>query len=343
MNITGPLPQGPLRIATLVALFAVLVASPGCQSAPEAPAANPLPDEPPNGAQVVAEVNGVPVDARRVERVLDAARLRFGAGAADGSHQESLRKALQLVIDGELLYQAAREQGVQVTEQEIQAQIESVRSQFAADAEYETHLSEAGLTAEFMRVQAERRLITESYARSIADDLTLDEEQARRIYEARREEFARGAEVRGAQILIRALPTASDEQREAARRKIEEAASRLKAGEPFERLAREFSESPFAERGGDLGFVKRGRVLPELEQVLFATPVGETSGIFETPHGFNLVKILERREGSVPDFEEVRNSLLMVMAREQQDHALSEHVRQLRSKAEIRILDPRFE
>jgi parvulin-like peptidyl-prolyl isomerase len=346
VNIIDPFSLETPRVATLLALLAILVASPACQPAAEAPTADAPADGSPStavvGGDAVAEVNGVKVDALQVERVLDAAWLRFGPDVADASSPDTLRKALQLVIDGELLHQAALAEGMQVSEQDIQAQIESVRSQFAGDTEYASHLSEAGLTPAFLREQAERRLITEAYARSIAGDLILDEAQARRVYDARREEFAQGGQVRAAQILIQALPGTSEDEREAARKKIETVAARLRTGESFDALAREFSESPFAERGGDLGFVRQGRVLPELEQVLFATPAGETSEIFETPHGFNLVKILEKRSGSVPKFDEVRNSLMMVMAREQQDHALSEHVQRLRSEAEIRVLDPRF-
>ena len=106
---------------------------------------------------------------------------------------------------------------------------------------------------------------------------------------------------------------------------------------------RPFAESPLAEQGGDMGFIPRGRTLPEFEEVVFSIPAGGISPVFETPHGFNVVKVLEHRKSGLRPYEEVRTELLMVLAREKKDQALRERVASLRDQAEIRILDPDFQ
>ena len=84
-------------------------------------------------------------------------------------------------------------------------------------------------------------------------------------------------------------------------------------------------------------------VEPEFEQVVFDTPVGEVTPIFETPHGFNVIKVLDRREGTARSFEEVRAGLMMVLARESRDEQLRQRVDALRAAADIRILDPQLQ
>jgi parvulin-like peptidyl-prolyl isomerase len=142
--------------------------------------------------------------------------------------------------------------------------------------------------------------------------------------------------VRAAQILVRLRPGDSEEKRRAARAKIEEAYRRAAAGEDFAALARQYSESPLAERGGDMGYIPRGRMLSGFEDVVFATPVGEITPVFETPHGFNVVKVLDHDTSRKPGFGEVETGLLLVLARERRDEVLRDHVDELVRRARIR-------
>jgi parvulin-like peptidyl-prolyl isomerase len=139
---------------------------------------------------------------------------------------------------------------------------------------------------------------------------------------------------------VRLRPDDSEERRRQAREKIDEAWSRARAGEDFAELARLYSESPLAERGGDMGFIPRGRMLPEFEDVVFATGVGEITPVFETAYGFNVVKVLDRKEAGSRSSEEAKTGLMLILAREKKDQVLHEHVEELMRQADIRILDP---
>ena len=295
------------------------------------------------GGRIVAEVNGVPIAAERVEEVSEADRLLL----SDDEHPlepaqalELRRRALDLIIAGELIHQDALARGMRVPESEIDDQLEVARSQFATQEEFVAHLDAVGSSPEGLRTEIQRRLLLEAYVDELTGGLDLDEEAARRIYEEQEDRFMGEEQVRVAQILIRVRPNDPAPDKERARQRIDEAHRRAMAGEEFGALAREYSNSPFAEKGGDMGFFARGRTLPEFESVVFSLPVGKISPVFETPHGYNVVKILDRRESGRRTYEEVRTELLMVMAREQQDRILQDRVGQLRAQAEIRILDP---
>jgi peptidyl-prolyl cis-trans isomerase C len=322
-----------------VVLVALICACGGADDAP-------LQSEPEGASSpviAVAEVNGVSILSSQVDKLYEVDRLRLSAeGESIDPRQEAdlRRAALDLAINGELVYQAALAQGIRIPAAEIDRQLEVVRSQFASDDEFDDYLEASGSGRYEQRGVIERRLMMAAYVDSITDGLSINEEEVRRVYEERRDEFVGEEQIRAAQILIRVRPQDPAEKRAQARERIEEARRRVRAGEDFAQLAREISESPLAEQGGDLGYFPRGRMLPEFEQVVFELSVGELSPVFETPYGFNLVKVLDRKQPVARPFDEVKTELFMVLARERRDGVLRERVEQLRGAAEIRILDP---
>ena len=297
--------------------------------------------------RVVAEVNGVPIFASQVEKACEADRLLLGAQGepvAPSKDLELRRKALNLIISGELIYQAAKAEGLQVPASEIDRQLEVIRSQFASDEEFADYLGSAGSSLEQLRGEVERRLLMAAYTDGVTGDLDLDDAEARRLYDEQKDRFMGDEQIRAAQILIRVRPQDPPDRRGEARARIDEARRRALAGEDFGSLAREYSESPLASRGGDLGFFPRGRMLPEFEEVVFSVPVGR---IF-LPCSRRLTGSISSRSSSASrrrcgPFEEVKTELLMVLARERKDRALRERVEALRAGAEIRILDPDFQ
>lgn len=83
----------------------------------------------------------------------------------------------------------------------------------------------------------------------------------------------------------------------AARAKAEEVLKRVKAGENFENLAKEYSDDGSKQNGGDLGWFGKGRMVPEFENAAFALQPGQTSEIVESQFGFHIIKNEGRRTG----------------------------------------------
>lgn len=295
--------------------------------------------------RVVAKVSGAPILARQLDSAVEADRRRryLGDDLTPAEWRFLQRRALERLIGRELLYQAAKRKRMKVSRRVLDEQLAAARPEFASDEIYKLYLEKAGLTEEEMRRQAEYRLLSEAYAKEITDSVQVSESDARRAHEEDRDRFAGEEQVRCAHIVILVPADAPTDEREAARARIETARQRALAGEDFAQLAREYSQSPFAEKGGELGFIARGRMRPEFDAVVFETPIGGITPVFATAYGFNLVQVLERREGKQPSFDEVKASLLMHLARQRKREQLQGHIRELWSDAKVTILDPELE
>lgn len=131
------------------------------------------------------------------------------------------------------------------------------------------------------------------------------EAYARSTYNANQDKYAEPEQVRASHILIRTGEANAKE-------KLQEILQQIKGGADFAELARTRSQDPgSATKGGDLGFFARGRMIKPFEDVVFAmTKPGEVSEVFESPFGYHVIKLTERKPAGVKMFAEVKEQLM---------------------------------
>jgi len=106
--------------------------------------------------------------------------------------------------------------------------------------------------------------------------------------------------------------------------KAEELLKQIKAGGDFAELAKKNSEDPgSAEKGGELGFVTRGQMVPNFEKAAFALKQGETSGVVETEYGYHILQSEEKQEAHTQSFEEARPQLFAEAQKQQATETLN--------------------
>jgi peptidyl-prolyl cis-trans isomerase SurA len=111
-------------------------------------------------------------------------------------------------------------------------------------------------------------------------------------------------------------PKAGDKLKKKFREKAVAILDSLLAGKDFAELARKYSDDPgSAVQGGDLGFVKRGVFYPEFEEAAFKLNEGQISGVVESPVGFHIIQLLEKRGESI----KTRHILIKIKADESSD------------------------
>jgi peptidyl-prolyl cis-trans isomerase D len=124
-------------------------------------------------------------------------------------------------------------------------------------------------------------------------------------------------------ILIRAGKDASPVDRQAAQKKIDEAARAVSGGMDFAAAAKKFSEDNNKDKGGDLGCFSTGQMLPQIEEAALALEPGEVSKVVETPFGYHLVKLTEVKEPVQKKLDDVRDEIVMELVREEKASALA--------------------
>jgi len=241
-------------------------------------------------------------------------------------------EVLDRMIDEELIRQKAAEEGLYVTEAEIQEEIERqfgyVRNPTptpvitppvitttevitGSDGVTTTRVITATATPQPtvpLMTEAEFQQAYASAMQRLHETIGLSEAEFRKLVEASlleqklRQKLGEQVptteeQVHARHILIKVDAEAEDQEaaQQEARARAEEVFERLQAGEDFAELAQELSDDPGSkEEGGDLGWFGRGRMLPEFEAVAFSLPVGEISEPFTTTYGYHILQVLER-------------------------------------------------
>lgn len=138
-------------------------------------------------------------------------------------------------------------------------------------------------------------------------------------------------------ILLRTSPQLSDDE---ARQQLAQLRQRIQGGDDFEAMARAHSEDKgSAARGGDLGWVVPGMLVPEFEQAMNALQPNEISEPFKSPFGWHIAQVLERRQGPPPP-EAERAQIRETLMRRRSDEEWELALRRLRDEAYVEIRLP---
>jgi len=164
------------------------------------------------------------------------------------------------------------------------------------------------------------------------------EAECRRHYDANAKRFMAGELVAVRHILFQVAPGVPVN---ALRARAESTlAELLKAPERFEALAREWSNCPSAQHGGNLGQIQRGETVPEFEQALFdGAWTGIGAQLVKTRYGFHIVAVDRRAPGQLLPFEAVRAAIAGRLRERVLRHALEQYVRVLAGQADVRGVD----
>jgi peptidyl-prolyl cis-trans isomerase C len=182
----------------------------------------------------------------------------------------------------------------------------------------------------FFRRKLLMGLMLQDHARSLVTD-----EALRKVYDEQIKPMGAAEEVRARHILFRADPKDEKAQAEAQAR-AQAAVERIKKGEDFATVATELTEDPSGkENGGDLDYFTKDQMVPEFANIAFQMSPGQVSNPIRTQFGWHVIKLEDRRNRPVPEFEKVRPQIETFLIRRGQ----TELIGKLREKAKIERLD----
>ncbi len=292
--------------------------------------------------RIAAVVNRDIVTLSEVE-VRAAPELQKAAAEADPSKRSELRKlALKRAMDGligeRLMESQLKELNIDVADAEIDLAIDDVRKQNNIDGpQFEQLLVSEGYSLasyrQFMKKHLARMKLVNLKVRS---KVKVSDEDIKAEYQRGAKVESEDAEVRARHLLVQVAAQATLEQIEAARKKAADLmAEAKKPGVDFAELAKKKSEGPSAADGGDLGFFRRGVMVPEFEKAAFTLPLGGVSEPIRTKFGWHVIKVEERRALQARPFEEVKDALREKILRTQLEKYTEQYIQELRAQAVV--------
>jgi peptidyl-prolyl cis-trans isomerase C len=167
--------------------------------------------------------------------------------------------------------------------------------------------------------------------RTFAQMVEIAEDEIASYYENHKEEFRIDEdEVRALHILTKTRAEANVARQE------------IIAGKPFEDAAREHSVGIFKENGGNMGFFRRGDVIPEIERNAFRLSVGRVSSIFQSNYGFHIIKVIKKRaRGDYKDPDDVRDEITSQLRVNKERSAYYDLLFRLQNQTDIYVSIPR--
>jgi len=246
-------------------------------------------------------------------------------------------EALERLIETRLQRQAAERAGIEVSDEEVEAAIREVRSKYGLedDLAFRRSLAAQHLDLETYRKTLRGQILVSRYVGStIGSTIVVSDEEVEAVL---REEYPDLAgDTREARLRLIRLEAGDAGRREEALKTARELLERIRAGEDFAGLARRYSSDPSAADGGDIGFVRRGSILPALDEAAFSLGPGQVSDPVEAGGAVYLVKAEAFRDHS-DEAEAARETIRNRLHEEAFQRAFGEWIRKLKSEARIEI------
>jgi peptidyl-prolyl cis-trans isomerase SurA len=246
------------------------------------------------------------------------------------------RLVLEDMIDRKLQMAAAKRVGMDVTDKELEEAITDIMARNKMDSRtFEAALAKEGLTLEQYKADLrEQMTLSRLFNKYVRAGVAIDEAEARRFYQNNLKAYSLPDEIRVRQIFLPLPENASTAQDAEVRDKALAVYERAKKGEDFIRLVHEISEGVTAEQDGDLGFMQRDHMLPEIEEAVRLLKPGEIAGPLKFAGGYNVMKLEEIRTPARP-FEKVKDEIMKTLYEQKVENTYRSWLQTLRSGSHI--------
>ena len=321
------------RVWLAALLFGVALVALSC--APAEPVANVEPE-----SKKVAVFEGGEVTLGEVQQF--AAQSGMGElSPGDPQYEAMIQQIMPTLVDFEIAKAYAEEQGITVSESDVNNEIETIKDQISEQAQaqgmdvgrdeaFQQALQQAGLTEEELRAQLRDQLPVQKVQERVVGDAEASQEEVEKFYEENKASQFTTPEQRCARHIL------FNKDQKA---KAEEVKEQLQNGGDFAELAKEYSQDPgSAENGGDLGCLSQGETVPNFEDALFNAKEGEVVGPVETEFGYHVIQVTDIKQQSTQPLSEVEDQIREQLATDIQAQEFSSWIQKQREQRDVKYL-----
>ena len=293
--------------------------------------------------RIVAVVNDDIITLSELKAVslpyLARMKSKFSVTYTDEEIKETERQILNQMIDEKLVNQEADRLEIEITEKEVAMASKEVRDRAQLTKEqFEQALAEDGMTMEAYQKQLrdemkKMRLIDQEIkAKVFVTKKEIDE-----YYKAHKDEYNAPPEVRLQQILLLTPAEATPQEVQQVRERAEQIHAAIKQGEDFNAMVKNYSQDATAATGGDMGVFRQGELFSALDEAAFTLTVGEVSPVIQTPRGFHIIRILDKKDRKQMTEEEKRDEIDALLYNQKVEGAIKKWIKELKKKSYVVI------
>jgi len=289
--------------------------------------------------KLVAVVNDEVITQQDVDQMLAVLYAQFSQEYKGDELLQRMEHAkkdiLNQIIEDKLVLSKAKELGIKVTESEIDERLDYIKKGFSSEEEFYKTLETQGVTIANLKDRYRDQIMMKKLVDyEIRSKVSVLPSEISAYYEKHRSQFREGDKYKVKNILIKAK---DDISFELAKVEIDGVYNKLKEGASFDDLARQYSQGPNAEKGGDMGYIEKGQMLEALDSAIFKLKHGEFSEPVKSEIGYHIFKAEDIQYGKQASLEEVQKDIQMVLFQEKFKARIEEWLSGLKKKAYISI------
>lgn len=277
--------------------------------------------------KVLATVNGEDITQADVNQMLS----RFGNQIPQEQTAAITRQILDGLITQKLIMQFIRDSKIQVSQAEIEKELNKVREDVKSNPGLEGKSLEEVLESHGSSIDNLKSDITISLSLEKNLGTDIDDKKIREYFDQNKAAYD-GTEVRASHILVDTREMKTEAELAQALEKIKKLKAEVDSGKDFAEVAKHSSDCPSKDKGGDLNYFKRkGQMVEPFAAAAFALKVGQVSDPVKTPFGYHIIKVTEIKQGDEVKFDDVKQNIKQSIM-EERAHVL---IKQLLEKAKI--------
>lgn len=278
-------------------------------------------------------------------------------------------KVINDVIIMELLRQEEEKRNITVSDEEVNAKIDEIIEKIGGRAKFEAYFINNKESKEDFKEKLKTDMLSEKLAADLLGSDAVSEKEVKNFYNKNLDKhFKHPEQVKASHILISAvepmirakIQSESNsgkklssqeidkkviEELNKAKNKAEKILAEVKANpEKFAEIAKKESQDPSsAERGGDLGFFSKDKMVPSFSNAAFNTKPGEISGLVKTEYGYHIIKVTDRKKAGVTPYDEVKDLIKKYLTDQKKMEALQKLLVGLKNKAKVEFINEEYD
>lgn len=242
------------------------------------------------------------------------------------------------LVDAELIRQHAKKMGVALDEKEFGEKWGQHKERYGTAEGFKAFLDRAGTTEEDVERQFRQNLLREKVFAKISDGINADDKEVAEFYKKNEKRYQEPEKVKASHILLKSNARMPQAQRDKAKARADEALKKVKGGSDFATVAKEYSEDNTRDRGGDLGFFIKGRMVKPFEDAVWPAKVGAIIGPVETQFGYHVIKKTDHQKARKRPLAEVKDQIRRSLQARKRNQAIRDSLETWRKETKIERL-----